>query len=404
MWVDQSATSGCTDAASVGDYNAATDCTWDQAFDACDAGDTVIVRGDTYGDVTVSGHPSGRTGMCEVWAANGEAVVIDEFENGFQTNDTGGDWFTISAGGGTITAKSLYSDNANQTAFDGWTVDAEFSDPDSGAYSQIMHFEDTSNAVFRDGEIRNACSEENQGGMIVLSGDGPMTLENNEIHDAHMCDPSGDPHTECIWSSAANNVTLSGNIFHHCGVMSVFVTGWDGNTYNDGWVVENNVIGRPCSDNESPHVCESPSGNAFHFRSGAGTSGDPAPIPSGWVIRYNTFRGNLNVNTGGSPPVANVIKGNVFLSTATCSVPNATYSYNAHVSGSCGGTGTITNASLLTNSFVDPDDYAAGGGDWNLITGSPLIGAADDSDHPDTDRAGNPRDTDVDIGAYEYQG
>lgn len=408
LWVDQTATTGCTDNPSLGGYNAAQDCTWDQANDTCEGGDTVIVRGGSYGDITLSGSNS-RASRCTFTAASGETVTIDEFENGVYTgaNDdaNGADFTTFQEGSGAITSRTLYADFNDQVTYDGWTVDGQFTVPTSGFAAQILHFQNVGTVVFKNGEVKNACAVTGFGGMIVTAGGATsLTLDNNLIHDAHACDPGGDPHTECMWSNGTSNVTISRTKFWRCAVMDVFITGWDGNTYSDGWTVENSFFGRPCGDNESPHTCDSALGNAFHFRSGAGTEVDPAPIPSGWVIRHNTFRGNLSINSGGSPPIANVIKGNAFANTAACGVTNTTYSYNAHISGSCGGTGTITNASLLSNSFTDPSDLAAGGGDWSLLTGSPLKNAGNTADHPTLDLLGISRylGSAPDIGAYEF--
>ena len=75
----------------------------------------------------------------------------------------------------------------------------------------------------------------------------------------------------------------------------------------------------------------------------------------------------------------------------------------ATLSGTC-GTGGVTNASLLSNSFVDPTDLDGTPGNWSLITGSPLIGAGTSTGAPSVDRAGNARPSPPSIGAYELGG
>jgi hypothetical protein len=404
IWIDTTAGS-CLDSTTAVSYSNAASCTWDGANDTCEAGDTVRVMGGSYGDVTLTsaGQTTRSSGTCTITTADGETVTIDEFQTG-HVNDTAGSGASRLTLVGPTTAKAARADEVNNISFDDWVVDAQFDDPDNGDYSQIVHFENTTTVSFSNGEIKNACAETGQGGMIVLIGDGPTTLNNNLIHDAHACDPGGDPHTECIWASATNNVNLTRNKFWKCAVMDVFITGWDGDTYASNWTIENNFFGRSCGDNENPHVCESPQGNTFHFRNGAGGSGDPAPIPSGFVIRHNTFRGNLSVNGGGSPPSPNVIKGNIFLDTAACGVSNTTYSYNAHVSGSCGGTGSFNDAGLGSD-FVDPDDFASDGGDWMPSGGGAQVNVGNASDYPALDILGVSRfdGSAPDIGAWELQ-
>ena len=117
--------------------------------------------------------------------------------------------------------------------------------------------------------------------------------------------------------------------------MDVFITGSD---VANGGLVENNVFEKPWSSTGQI----SNSAYAFHFRNG----GSPSPDPSNWDFRYNTFVGPLSITTGENPVGSGGMRviGNLFLSGAPCGHANATYSYNAFVSGGCGSNNVVTSA------------------------------------------------------------
>jgi hypothetical protein len=399
IWVDPAATTGCTDNASEGSYNAAQDCTWDQANDTCEAGDTVLVRGGSYGNVTLTGSNS-RSSACVMTVVEDATATMGQFNNGeWNGPDTGADWLTID-GGRPCKAETVScgvyttefdSDNTTDVTIVGWEIDGQ------DDVLQLFHFDPVVNFTVRDSHIHNACAAGTTGAMTYMS-DGPITIDNSDFHDANVC--SGDePHTECLFAQSVSEITFTRNRVYRCNAQGMFFTG----SGNPSGLIENNYFGRTCDDVDTscddPHLAP----NALHFRNG----GEPSPSPDDMDIRYNTFRGNLSLTNSENAPTANGLRvtGNVFLAGVPCSLSNTTYSYNAHISSSCGGTGTITNASLLSNSFVDPSDFAADGGDWNLLTGSPLKNAGNTGSFPTLDLAGATRydGSAPDIGAYEFQ-
>jgi hypothetical protein len=400
IWVDPAATTGCTDNASEAAYNAAQDCTWDQANDTCEAGDTVLVRGGSYGDVTISGLGGRSSGQCNVVVAEDASVVFDEFTMGDWRDEnpdvvdtgymsiTGGD----RAGGKAITARIVYVDYVESLTMDGWEVDGQ------DTLGRIFSADGaTNNYILRDSEVHGSCAEGNDGAMMWLAGDD-LTLEDNEIHDALLCDT--DTHTECTYMQGVNRVTIRRNRYYRCNVMGIFFTGAASVTGPS--LIENNYFGRSCSDTDGTcdQVHVGPYG--IHFRNGD----DPSPNPDNMVIRNNTFRGTLSIDGSTNAPTSGglVVKDNIFLLGASCGLANTTYARNAHVSGSCGGTGSFNDSGMLSD-FTDPSDFAADGGDWYPLAGAPFINAGSTGDHPTLDLLGVTRydGSAPDLGAYEFQ-
>jgi hypothetical protein len=397
LWVDTNGGT-CVDNASPVGYTDAQACSWDAANDTCEGGDTVLVQGGSYGNVTLSGS-NGRSSACTFTVVETENVVMGEFYNGSYTGgDTGADWITIDGGypcDQTVATCGIYAiefdaDFTNRVTAIGWEVDGGL---DNNV--QLFHIEDLTNFTVRDSHIHSACAGGGVGAMIYAGGDG-ITLDNNDIHDALLC-VDDDTHTECIYNDNVDQLTLTRNKIYRCNAQGVFFTGDE--VVEGPSIVANNVIGRPCSD--TTPTCNTPSGNAFHFRTGS----DPTPSPDNMVIRNNTFRGNLSISTENTPTSGGlVVKDNVFLGGSSCPSTNTTYARNAHLSGSCGGTGSFNDAGMLSD-FTDASDLSADGGDWYPLVGAPFINAGSTSDVETLDLPGNTRydGSAPDLGAYEFQ-
>ncbi len=376
LWVDTSGGS-CVRQSTPGGYSDAQACGWNQAYQAARTGDVIVVKGGSYGNVTIGPDNTSLAAPGATFrTAAGENVVVGNLQNGHISGTAGGSDVSFV---GPAKARTFRSDRASNVVVDGWNVDC-----DGCVGVQIFHLESATNVVVRNSEI----ADNTDNSLIWISGSN-LTFENNRIHDAGLRSGSG-AHTECMYAWNVSNLTLKRNHFYHCAVMDVFVTG--GSVANGGYV-ENNVFERPWSSTGNI----SSSALAFHFRNG----GDPSPDPSNWDFRYNTFVGPLSIS--GENPVGSGgmrVVGNVFLASVPCGKANTTYSHNAFVSGGCGSNSITQSLATYQAGFASTGDP----GDYSLRSTSVLRDKGNPSNHPAVDRAGTARaDAAPDIGAYEYR-
>ncbi len=376
LWVDTNGGS-CTRQATAGSWADAQACSWNQAYQTAQTGDVILVRGGSYGNVTIGPNKASIAAPGVTFrTASGETVVVNDLENGNIAGAAGGSNISFV---GPATARSFRSDQASNIVVDGWNVDCNGCDNE-----QIFHLEAANNVTVRNSEI-----QDNKNNSLMWVSGSNLTFENNKIHDAGL--PNGSAsHTECLYAWSVTNLTLKRNHFWHCSVMDVFITG--NNTANGGYV-ENNIFEKPW---ENTGVISN-SAYAFHFRTG----GSPSPDPSNWDFRYNTFVGPLSINTSENPVGAGGMRviGNVFLSGSACGHANTTYSYNAFVSGAC-GTSSVTNSlSTYLAGFTGTGDPGA----YSLLTGSVLRDKGNTGNYPTQDRTGATRYNGAapDLGAYE---
>ena len=374
LWVDTNAGS-CTRQATPGAYADAQACSWTGAYQAAQTGDLILVKGGSYGNVTM---PANRTAITAPGitfrTASGETVTVNDFENGFYTGGASNLTFV-----GPVNARSFRSDGGSNITVDAWNVDCN-----GCVNEQIFHLENATNVTVLNSEI-----QDNTDNSLMWINGTNLTFENNRIHDAGLRPGSG-AHTECMYAWSVTNLTLKRNHFYHCSVMDVFITG--SNTASGGYI-ENNVFEKPW---ETTGVISN-SAYAFHFRTG----GSPSPDPSNWDFRYNTFVGPLSISPGENPVGAGGMRvvGNLFLSGSPCGHSNTVYTHNAFVGGGC-GTNTVTSTllSFLTG-FVGTGDP----GNYSLLPGSVLRDKGSAADYPSQDRAGSARFSGAapDIGAFE---
>ena len=378
LWVDTSGGS-CARQATPGAYTDTQACSWNQAYQAAQTGDLILVRGGNYGNVKIGPNKTsiGSPGVT-FRTASGESVVVNDLENGHIAGSPGGSNITFV---GPASARTFRSDQASNVVVDGWNIDC------NGCNStQIFHLEAADNVTVRNSEIQDNTNDS----LMWISGSN-LTFENNKIHDAGLDSGSG-AHTECLYAWRVTNLTLKRNHFWHCSVMDVFITGGD---VANGGFVENNVFEKPWESTGRI----SNSAFAFHFRNGS----DPSPDPNDWDFRYNTFLGPLSVTTNENPvgPGGMRVTGNLFLAGSPCGHANATYSYNAFVSGGCGSNNIVNSASVYLLGFVSVTDP----GNFALLAASVLRDKGNPSNYPAVDRAGNSRPVGAapDIGAYEFR-
>jgi chitodextrinase len=377
LWVDTNGGS-CVRQSSPAAYVDAQACSWNQAYQAAQTGDLILVRGGSYGDVTI-GPNKGSVGSVTFQTASGESVSVSDLENGSVTGGSGGNNISFV---GPVTARTFRSDGTSNVTVDNWRVDC-------GGCSgvQIFHLENSTNITVKNSDI----SDNRNTSLIWIDGNN-LTFDHNEIHDAGLDAGSG-AHTECMYAWTVTNLTLKRNHFYHCSVMDVFITGSD---VANGGFVENNVFEKPW---EYTGLISS-SALAFHFRNG----GSPSPDPSNWDFRYNTFVGPLSITTSENPVGSGGMRviGNVFLADAPCGQGNTTYSYNAFVSGACGSNTATNSLATFLAGFVSTGDP----GTYSLKSTSVLKDKGSIGNYPAQDFTGAGRYSGAapDLGAYEYPG
>jgi chitodextrinase len=377
LWVDTNGGS-CARQATAGSWVDSQACSWNQAYQTAQTGDLILVRGGSYGNVTIGPNKASIAAPGVTFrTASGESVVVNDLENGHIAGGTGGSNISFV---GPATARTFRSDQASNVVVDDWNVDCNGCDG-----IQMFHLEAADNVVVRNSEL-----QDNKNNSLIWISGSNLTFENNRIHDAGL--PNGSAaHTECIYAWSVTNLTLRRNHFYHCSVMDVFITG---SSVANGGIVENNVFEKPW---ENTGVISN-SAYAFHFRNGGSP---PTPDPNNWDFRYNTFVGPLSISTDANPVGSGGMRviGNVFLSGSPCGLGNTTYSYNAFVSGAC-GTSSVTN-SLATYlaGFTGTGDP----GVYSLQAGSVLRDKGNPANYPTQDRTGASRYNGAapDLGAYE---
>jgi hypothetical protein len=369
----------CSRLPKPGGYIDARACSWNQAYQAAQSGDVVLVRGGSYGDVTIGPN---RTSIAAPGVtfrtATGESVTIRDLENGINGGRGGGNNIKFV---GPVTARTFRSDGTSNILVDGWRVDC------GGCEGvQIFHLEDAQSTTIRNSNIGN-----NQNNSLIWISGSNIAFDHNVIHDAGLVDGAG-AHTECMYVWRVTNLTLRRNHFYHCSVMDVFITGGD---VSSGGLVENNVFEKPWENTGRI----SNSAYAFHFRNG----GSPSPDPSGWDFRYNTFLGGLSISTDENPvgPGGMRVTGNLFLSGSPCGHSNTTYSYNAYPSNGCGSNSIVRSVATYMAGFVGPGDP----GNYALRADSVLRNKGDPKVFPTVDLSGKARPAGgaPDIGAQEFK-
>jgi hypothetical protein len=384
----------CVDNASAVSYSDATACTWDAANDTCEAGDTVLVQGGSYGTVTLSGSNSRTTDHCTFTVDTGDVVTMTGFNNGQQCcGDTGADWIEINGNApcrfetATCSIQTTEFDNDNNaaTAFYGWDIDG------GGSDEQIFHVEGAASAfTWRQSRVHEVIDAQ---GMSILTGStGPWLFEDSDWYDVQDT-TGGAVHTECAWTNM-DNVIIRRTRWGNCAIMDLFLTG--GDDLATDFLIENSVFQKPV---------DTPNENALAFRSGSA----PSPSPDGFILRYNTIDSGVQINGTDNQPTANgfEVYGNYIRTGPPCGLTNATYSYNVTPDGTsnCGGTGAASfSLASLNAGFPDPDT-GEGFGNYNILTGSPLKNIGDTGNFTTLDAAGNTRydGSAPDIGAYEFQ-
>ena len=410
LWIDVSGGACARNAKKVA-YNNARACSWADANTKCRGGDTVMVKGGNYGDVTIRGS-NGRTSYCSVATLAREPVTARVVDLGiYQTCQSGPsststtNWFKLT---GPLKMAEFHADCSDHVYLD--KVDVDMSGAvrrtcfgDSGrTYActpQPFHVgagnnpgDIVSNFTLRNSKVHDAL---NAGAMMWLGTPGTnFVLDHNEIFNL-INDTNGDIHDECVRLSDMQHLRFTRNQMWSCFVMDVFVT--EARLFDA--VFENNVF-------EAPTGSAGNSANAIFF----------ARPPDTVTIRYNTFGSTgVTIPDASTFPIGGglTVVGNYFDKNAPCGAPNTTYAYNVTPRGvpNCGGTGARSfAASALQAGFVRYTAYSGNGGaspqprgDYRLRRGSPLVNRGNRAVYPTRDRGGAKRfrGRAPDVGAYE---
>ena len=394
LWVDASGGS-CSRTAAAAAYVDARACsTLNAAYQAAANGDTILVRGGSYGRQVIAQKTAAAPPGIRIATLPGESVV-------FGTLEIKGSFLQVS---GPFRAERLEVDaNGNSPAnapVESVLVDRFEVDGHGLSGEPVGYLRGAARVTWRNGEIHN-----NKNMSLVLAdqtasvgGVTNITFDRMRIHDA-LLDAGSDAHTECLFAQGVNNLRITNSHFYRCAVMDVFITR-DPNNNTDavGGFIENNIFEPPLA---SGNVCCA--GNAFHFRNGD----EPAPDINNWDFRYNLFVGSLSF--GGNENVVEGaglrVLGNVFLGRSDCK-RGATYANNVHGDGStCGGAGEVASSTTTIRSgYMGYVGSIATNNNWHLNSKSVLLDKGSPSSYPSADRDGKRRFAGraPDAGPYEF--
>jgi hypothetical protein len=384
VWVDTNGGS-CARSASTAGYADGQACgSLDAAYRVVRPGDTVLIRGGTYGEQTIRDRPDLPVGSPSVVfrPAPGENVVVDA-------------GFTVYAhdfvldGGDTVGVNEpnrfrvLGVDDSSRRAIDARDNESSQNKQHRNVVIEDVHtrsvYYTVDYSVIRFSEIgpSDAC------GDLVLSGDEPVygwVIEYNLIHD-NKGSGCGGAHIDALDLYVVDGV-VRGNRIWWCGTQCLFV-GDPGSL-----LIENNMI-------EETNAC------------GGGCAGPKELAIMGTnTVRYNTVEGDDGYGRDPDRPGTSTVYGNLFLSPynrcAGGGSVKVDYSHNVFSSRSrgCGG-----NSKSCTPRFADGSPYnnTDREADYHLAPNDTCaIGAGHPSLYPaaDLDRAGRPSGR-VDAGADE---
>jgi hypothetical protein len=218
-----------------------------------------------------------------------------------------------------------------------------------------------------------------------------ILIEDSTIHD--ITTASSTDHPDAIANDSVHNFTLRRNKFYrNCGIDYRAANSAASGTL----IMENNYFGAPITTGCAV-------GTFF-----------TAYITGPWVIRYNTFEGNIqpvNVDSEGDGQLweANIFDGSV--NGGSCPPgSNLIAQYNVWASGNpatCGGAAnTIASAATIDAMFVSYNPNGATGSNLALVPGALAIDKGNPARFPATDINGTARPLGAgpDAGAYEAGG
>jgi hypothetical protein len=289
IWMDTSGGS-CTRYSAPASYSDGQACaSLDAAYNVAQTGDTIVVKGGTYGGQTVPARSLGTTPVT-IAEANGEAA---SFTGHVQINASNlvVDGFAYACGLGCTSVELGRGVNVVLKSFDSFALKA------SGSYQTIS-----------DGDIGpfNGCSGSAEDLITLPNPDYTVmhhiTIRNNLIHDLDT--GTCGAHTDCIQSFNFSHLTIENNIFSNCPTLLIAYA--FNSTYEqqsgatDTLIIRNNLAVN------------------FGYQGHGFSAGNPNTVRCGSnnlnnVIENNTFVGSkgltVDISCGGSPD--GVVRNNV---------------------------------------------------------------------------------------------
>jgi hypothetical protein len=385
LWVDTDGGT-CVDNASPVEYSSATACaSLDAANDTCEGGDTVIIKGGTYGSQAVTGFNSRSSTHCTMTEADGESASV-----------------SANVRFGTP------SDTATRTQY--LTVEG------LAFVTDLQAFEGTNNVTVRGFDGGDMYYRGTTGGMIVEQSDfGPcqspsgaattatlcesnvkvdggtvdgLIFRDNDVHDFDLVNPD---HYECVFFAGGDNITFERNRFWNCEIYGIFLQPAAGTTSNI--YIQNNWFGA------SPG-----GGGGVVIGSNSGGLDDV-------VVRFNSFADgeSLSYESGTFSNFRAV--GNTFgeaSGTNTCRT-GIDFDYNVFKSGTCAnGTGNTNFGGTMpyadgdgTDSGMDLHLTGATNAADDLVPTAQVDGCDSGEATTDYDSASRPAETNCDAGSDE---
>lgn len=401
IWVDTNGGT-CTDSATPVAYSDAAACgSFDAANDTCEGGDTVGIKGGSYGNQTVTkaGANSARASTCTMTVADGENVTVGTLDMGTgDTTPVGPNYLTlqgdettfagcrdVAEGACSLTMGRLYTNLTDHVTVKNFEANG------GAVVAQCFTTLGNSYTTYQNGRMHNCRAQNTTGAMMWLSGSN-ITLENIKLYDGLYANPANGAHTECAYASATTGLTIRGSVFYSCATEDIFFTTQD---ITPNLTVENSIF-----------QIQHGGGGAFAFR--YDNTGYYTPYPTNATIRNNIIYGVQAPFSTSS--ATGVWANNYFRSGAPCGWGSMTYQKNAG-STACANGVTVSNAAADAGwpgeMWTAGTDYTSSAfGDWTLSAGSPLIDAGNNANCPSIDFNGNSRPVNgtCDIGPYEYQG
>jgi chitodextrinase len=393
LWVDTNGGSCSRSTSPVAYSDAAACASFNAAWQAASAGETVRVQAGNYGNQFFNSHSPAMTAPGVTFRATGGTVSVAAIDIGDDPGNFGSgrgrqdvDWLTfvgpVSATGGVTRLR-----HTTNVTFDGWTWNQGFAQRKS-----VLWLGDTDRTTIRNSEL--CCSTDYQimESTVPSPGFGAnsnITIEYTKIHS--MRRTSNTVHTECFMAPATPGLTLRGTHWWGCNVMNINVGAFgDSAPYqqtNHHWV--NNVFEAPTNLTENDKT-----GLPFFQGCNAPSWG----TKPGWVVEYNVFE------TPWYTPAACgdtglTLRGNVGSIGLKCPV-GAAYSKNIWRERACGATDIHLPTILSALNFINILAH-----DWTYAAGAFQIDKGDPGNYPTHDAAGMTRYSGAapDAGPYEYR-
>ncbi len=366
--------------------------TFDRAYKASSPGDTVLVGSGSYPGQTIARDTSKTNGSCDGYTIGATLSGCVTFQ---------------AAPGATVSfsgAVTIQSSFVRLIGFAIGSVDVGPVDPTTTITDVVLDHITGSNLQLHNvrnfGDLGGSWGPKNGTPVQIANQGGTnaslashLRFDGTWFHDAIQTGPND--HLECFQSQPADYVTIRNSKFTNCAQFDIELGGGSLSTH---FLIENNVLARPCSNQTSP--CGGISTIGMACTSG-GTFSD-------YTIRFNSISGYsppslLNFGNGCTWGGTNSIYGNIFdapvVSSDCTNISNAGFSwaYNVRPTGSavCSATDTTGVGQWVASGYPNYDFHLISGIAIGLVPASVA--------RPSTDIAGTPRGAGAtDAGAYVH--